>query len=93
LICPPGETSCESDQRVILYPTSESITGAWDLRKRYTLSSCRSWMNQAVRSKILPVGTMIKVEGIEMKEGKGILRIRILGDNRGWYVEPKFVQK
>jgi hypothetical protein len=50
-------------------------------------------MNQAVRSKILPVGTMIKVEGIEMKEGKAILRITTLGDNRSWYVEPKFVQK
>lgn len=93
MICPPGEMSCESDQRVILYPTSESITGAWDLRKRYTLSACHTWMNLAVRSKILPVGTMIKVEGIEIREGKDILRIRIPGDNRGWYVEPKFVQK
>ncbi|HAR94946.1 MAG TPA: hypothetical protein DCR97_03135 [Deltaproteobacteria bacterium] len=75
----------------MLYPTSESLTGAWDLRKRYTLSACRTWMNEAVRCKILPVGTMIKVEGIEVKEGLDILRVKTMDDGRGWYLEPKFV--
>lgn len=93
LICPAGEISCESDQRVILYATPETIIGAWNLREQYTPSSCRTWMKEAVRSRILPVGTRIKVESIEKKEGKDILRIRTLDGNKAWYVEPQFVRK
>jgi hypothetical protein len=93
LICPPGEMSCESDQRVILYPTLESVTFAWELKKRYTPSLCRLWMNEAVRSRIVPVGTRIRVEGIETKEDKDILRTRTFEDNKVWYIEPRFVQK